>query len=304
MKTAFVTGANGFLGRNLIAKLIEEKVHVYALVLEGEIPSDILQSEFVSILYGNLESGCSLQGSIPKNIDVFYHFAWIGVSPEQRNIFDVQIRNINMTLNTVKFAIKKKVRKFILPGSTNEYLYSGKLINKDSVPTPRNAYGSVKVSLRYLVNQMCLDNEIDFCYCCITGIYSEFRRDNNVISYTIQTLLKNEKPRLTKLEQTWDYIHISDAVDALFLVGEKGKNGAFYGIGHGDNWKLINYVKIIHEIINKDIELGIGEILYDYDVLPSSCIDLTDIKKDTGFVPQIDFNEGIKKVINNWDMIK
>ena len=43
--------------------------------------------------------------------------------------------------------------------------------------------------------------------------------------------------------------------------------------------------------------MGIGEIPYTDDRLPSSCIDLTDIKKDTGFVPKIDFDVGISKVI-------
>lgn len=44
--------------------------------------------------------------------------------------------------------------------------------------------------------------------------------------------------------------------------------------------------------------LGIGEIPYANDKLPYSCIDLTDIENDTGFKPQVDFKEGITRVIN------
>ncbi len=41
---------------------------------------------------------------------------------------------------------------------------------------------------------------------------------------------------------------------------------------------------------------------YISDVLPSSCIDLTDIENDTGFKPKVDFEEGISKVIEKIKM--
>ena len=233
----------------------------------------------------------------PEKIDVLYHFAWIGVNPESRKSFEVQKRNISLLLNTLNLAKDLKVAKFILPGSTNEYLYSGGLINSKSIPTPRDDYGSMKVATRYIAKQFCADNEIDFVYAVISGIYSEQRKDSNVITYTIETLLKGEKPSLSKLEQKWDYVHIDDAVEALYLIGEKGKNGAFYAIGHGDNWELSNYVRIIHEKIDSSLPLGIGDIPYSFNEMPSSCVDLSDLKKDTDFVPRIDFETGIEKVI-------
>ena len=111
-------------------------------------------------------------------------------------------------------------------------------------------------------------------------------------------MLKKEKPSLTKLEQLWDYVYIDDVVAALVAVGEHGKGGAVYAIGHGDNWELSNYIRIIHQKINPSLPLGIGDIPYPSGKLPCSCIDLTDIERDTGFKPQIDFEKGITMVIN------
>ena len=61
---------------------------------------------------------------------------------------------------------------------------------------------------------------------------------------------------------------------------------------------LSNYIEIIHKKIDPSLPLGIGEIPYVSEELPSSCIDLTDIERDTGFKPQVDFEEGITKVID------
>ncbi|MBR0099034.1 MAG: NAD(P)-dependent oxidoreductase [Treponema sp.] len=299
MTTALITGANGFIGRNLITRLLKEGIRIYAVVLPEESVSDCLLSENVTIVRENLENSQLDVSLFPEKIDVLYHFAWIGVNPESRKSFEVQKRNISLLLNTLNLAKNLKVAKFILPGSTNEYLYSGGLINSKSIPTPRDDYGSMKVATRYIAKQFCADNEIDFVYAVISGIYSEQRKDSNVITYTIEKLLKGEKPSLSKLEQKWDYVHIDDAVEALYLIGEKGKNGAFYAIGHGDNIPLSSYIRIIHKKINTAIPLGIGEVPYFYAELPSSCIDLTALQRDTGFIPKISFEEGISRVIEN-----
>lgn len=304
MKTVLISGANGFIGNNLIRRLLKENIQIYALIQPGDTPRELLKSNHsISLVYCDLESENFFDINIPNDIDIFYHLAWIGVAPEERKSFDIQSRNLNMLKNVFKLAVIKHIKKMILPGSTNEYLYSGGLINKDSIPTPRDDYGSVKVAIRYLAKQMAFDNRIDFVYVVLAGIYSEQRRDNNVITYTISKLLAGEKPSLTKLEQLWDYVHIDDVAEALYLAGSKGKNGAFYAVGHGDNWPLYNYIEKIHQIINPSLPLGIGEIPYSFSELPSSCIDLKDITNDTGFIPKVSFEEGVRRVINNWEII-
>lgn len=301
MQSAIITGANGFIGINLIKRLLRENIHVYALVLENEV----LKQEFsnfneVTVIRCNLENPDISGIIIPTDIDVFYHFAWIGVKPEDRCNFFTQFKNIQMTLNCLQLAKTYKVRRFIMPGSTNEYLYSSTVINSKCVPSPRDDYGSTKVALRYLANQYSIDNGIDFIYAVISGIYSEQRRDNNVISYTIDKLLKKESPSFTKLEQKWDYVHIDDAVEALYLIGEKGKTGKIYAVGHGDNQPLSEYIKIISKKIDPTIPLGIGNIPYSSNDLPMSCVDLAELKEDTGFSPKVSFEEGITRVISNW----
>ena len=151
--------------------------------------------------------------------------------------------------------------------------------------------------MRYLAEEYARQAGISFIYVVIAGIYAADRKDNNVIFYTIDKLLRGEKPSLTKLEQLWDYVSIEDVVDALALIGDKGENGAFYAIGHGDNQPLYKYIEIIHKYIDPDIPLGIGDVPYTNDRLPSSCIDLSRLYKDTGFVPKVNFEDGIQRVI-------
>lgn len=298
MKRVLITGADGFIGRHLVARLLREGIEVHAVVHPEHniyVNNTDNNLKVYSLDLLDLQENMDL---FPDNIDVMYHFAWNGVAPEFRNDFDVQYRNIDIAIGCVKLCEVKHIKKIIFPGSTNEYLYYGKPINEHVVPSPSNTYGATKIAIRYLCSDYAANHGISFVYAIITGIYSEDRKDSNVIYYTINKLLNGEKPSLTSLEQEWDYVHIDDVVEALRLVGEKGKGGVTYAIGHGDNWPMANYIRIIHKMIDENLPLGIGEIPHNGDVLPSSCIDLTRIKEDTGFEPRIAFEDGIQRVIN------
>lgn len=298
MDRVLITGADGFIGRNLVKQMLKCGKEVFAIVYPGNNVYADIKDDNLHVKSMDLNQVMFHVREFPDNIDVMYHFAWMGVRPELRNDLDVQMMNLNMTIDCMKLAIAIGIKKFVFPGSTNEYLYYGKPLNKDAVPSPNNAYGAAKIALRYLCSDYARRNDIEFIYTIIAGIYAADRKDNNVIYYTINKLLHNEKPLLTKLEQLWDYIYIDDVIEALIAMGEKGKGGAVYAVGHGDNWPLLNYIEIIHKKIDPSLPLGIGEIPYSGDVLPSSCIDLTEIKNDLGFSPKISFENGITHVIN------
>lgn len=299
MQNVIVTGADGFIGTHLLQKLADESIEVWAIVHPDSVTKTRIRfQKNVHCIECAIENLLQYMDVFPKKVDAFYHLAWQGVNAQDRNNVECQMANIDMTLQCIKFAAGIKAKKFILPGSTSEYLYYGKPIDEKAVPSPQNAYGSVKVALRYLAQEYARQYDLPFIYTVITGIYAADRRDNNVIFYVIEKLLKKEKPSVTKLEQLWDYVNIQDVVEALLRIGRFGKANAFYTIGHGDNWPLYKYIDIIHSYIDPTAPIGIGEVPYKDSRLPSSCVDLTRIFEDTGFVPEVSFEDEIKKVID------
>lgn len=300
MEPIIVTGADGFIGTHLLKSLNMMGIPVFALIMrESTTKGRITSLDHVKIIECNFSRLDEVEALLPRRAMAFYHFAWAGVAPESRSSMELQQQNIALALSATSLAGRLQAQRFILPGSTMEYLYSGKPINRYALPTPENSYGAAKLASRYLCEALAHEMELPFIYTVATGVYGEGRRDNNVISYTINALLRNQCPHLTRLEQCWDYIHINDLVKALCLIGQHGKSGAFYTIGHGDNWPLIQYIREIHAQIDETLPLGIGDIPYRTNRLPSSCVDLTELQTDTGFIPEITFSDGIKGVISN-----
>lgn len=298
MRTVVITGGDGFIGSHLVRYFAEKGMIVYALTIPQSPMADRINNiPNVIVLQKDLTDVDTLVALLPQMPEAFIHLAWSGVSPERRNSTKLQIKNIDISLQAVSLAAKIRAKRFILPGSTMEYSYCGQEINENACPSPQNAYGAAKISTRYLCAALCEELKVPYIYAVISGIYAADRTDNNVIYYTITELLKGQKPSLTALEQRWDYIYIDDAVYAFYLIATRGVGGAFYSVGHGDNWPLYQYIYQIRDIIDPSLPLGIGEIPYKDSRLPNACVDMRSIKEDTGFVPQVSFREGIEKVI-------
>ena len=107
-------------------------------------------------------------------------------------------------------------------------------------------------------------------------------------------MLKGEKPSFTGLEQQWDYLYIDDLIDALVAVGEKGIGGKTYPIGSGENKQIVEYVKIIRDMIDPTLPLGIGDIPYKNKTIDNQILDISELNEDTGFTARYSFESGIR----------
>lgn len=296
-KSIVITGGDGFIGSHLSKFLVSCGYEVYAITIPNSPTRNRISGVAgINIVEGDLNQIEALADKLPAHTFAMIHLAWIGVSPDSRKSIDIQKNNLDLTLNAVRLAGRIGVEKFIFPGSTFEYLYSSTVINRDAKPSPQDAYGATKVAARYYSEILCNQLGLSFIYVVISGIYAADRLDNNVIHYTITELLHKRKPSLTKLEQLWDYVYIDDVVDAIEAVIQRGKKNGFYVIGHGDNWPLSKYIFAIRDLIDPNLPLGIGDIPYNSDVLPMSCVDLSELQRDTGFIPKVDFKSGITLV--------
>jgi nucleoside-diphosphate-sugar epimerase len=163
--------------------------------------------------------------------------------------------------------------------------------------TPNDMYGAAKTAAHYMLETRARILKMPFNWAVVPSTFGEGRKDNNIITYTINSLLNEEKPRYGYLLQMWDFLYVKEVARALYLIGEKGLPNKTYGIGSGVFKPLKDYIEKIRDIIDPSLPLGIGDIPSLSDKAFSSCVSIYDITKDTGFVPEISFEEGIRRTI-------
>ena len=299
MQKVIITGANGFIGSHLVKRMNEMGVEVIALVDPRFDYSFIKELSNVTIIAFSLQNIDSLYSDERlKDSDIVYHLAWSGVHASYRNNEDEQLQNIKYCLDILKLAKHIRCWKVLIPGSAAEVSCGDGMITGKESPAPSDIYSATKVATRYLCQTYAHQHDIALIWPLITSIYGPGRDDNNLISYAIKTLLRGEKPSFTKLEQQWDYLYIDDLIEALVALGDKGKSYV-YPIGSGEHRKMSEYVGIIHQIINPNLSLGIGDIPYkNPNRIDNQMMDISALKRDTGFSPKTIFEEGISKTID------
>lgn len=279
MKKVLVTGCNGFIGKQLILFLLKHDVKIIgcdiAECAASEIKDYIIYKKIDETIY-KLDK---IDTDFFSNIDVLYHFAWCGVSTNDKNNYEKQFMNFDITYKTLLFAKFVSIQKIIIPGSTSEYSKCKEAINGNEMPTPSDLYAATKSAIHIIAKQFCEKNNLDLNWLLITSIYGPSRNDNNLITYTINSLKEDKKVETTKLEQEWDYLYIDDLIKALYLIGEKGEPNTVYPIGTGEHHPLKYYVELIAEKFNRRELLEIGKLPYKNQFIDNSIVDINRLRK-------------------------
>ncbi len=298
MKKVIVTGATGFIGSALTNFLANKGIKVFAIVRNEHSNIDrINKNDNIKIINCDLSEIERLEELIPdRDIDVFYHFAWEGVSDTNRNSYHSQLNNIEYTCECVELCNKLNCRKFVFASSLWEYECLVTMSGEEPVKLS-SLYSSAKIAANFMGRTLCNNYDISYTACMITNIYGAGEISQRLINSTIRKLLNKDETQFTSSTQTYDFIYIDDAVKAISNIGLKGKNNKSYYIGSLNPRPLKEYLKVIKNCINKDIELGIGKIPQNGVHLDYSMFDIYALKNDTGFEPEITFEEGINKTI-------
>lgn len=299
MKKAVITGATGSVGRAIIDKLVQENVDVTVLYHDGSKRIDsVPTNRLIKKIRCSLDEMKDFTPS-ENDFDVFYHLAWAGTTGAARDDAELQLKNIEYTLDAVNLAKRMGCRKFIGAGSQAEYGLCDKPLTPDTPTFPFTGYGIAKLAAGRLGMLHCRNLGIDFAWIRILSVYGKYDPENSVIKSAIRKFTANEKAEFSKGEQLWDFLSARDAATAFYLVGGDDKHKEkTYCLGSGKAAPLREYIEKIHELCGSNSEIDFGAIPYSSNQVMFLQADISELTHDTGFVPSVSFESGIKELLD------
>lgn len=298
MDNAIVTGATGMLGLALMRLLVSHGVNVYAVVNPGSARiGNIPQDARIKVIYCGLDEIERLPDMINDKCEAFFHFAWGGTFGDSRNDMEAQIANIYSSVKAASAAAKLGCGTFLGAGSQAEYGRKVTPVSPDMPTFPENGYGMAKLCAGQMTREICRRNGVKHIWCRIFSVYGPFDGEKTMVMSGISKLLNGERPQYTRGEQQWDYLYCDDAARAFLLAAEKGRDGSVYCVGSGTTRPLMDYIKLLRDETCPGAEIGLGEIPYAEKQVMYLCADISSLTADTGFVPEISFEEGIKRTV-------
>lgn len=296
MKKVMVTGADGFIGRNLVQELLEHDYDVYAVVRGESSAEEILGfNSRLHLIECDMNHYVVLSDHQElRNIPVVFHFAWAGVSDQSSMDYAVQLNNVKCACDLQSAVSKLGIKRIVFADSIMEYEHMKAMENGFYQVSMRNTYHVAKIAARNLLQLRAANMDMEFIPLVISNVYGIGETSPRLVNTAIRNLLAHKYMRFTPGEQMYDFIYISDAVRAIRMAAEQGKNNKIYYIGNREQRPLKTFLLEMRDVIAPDMKLGIGELeLYGIS-LEYNEIDTGGIFEDFGFEPRYTFKEGIR----------
>ncbi len=293
MKRVVVTGANGFIGKTLVTALLEHDYSVVALDIRFD--DSLLSNPSITCINVLDRQVADLKECIPaEEYDCFFHLAWVGTSGSARADYEVQLNNVKLACQYIELCKAIGCKRVVYASSINEMETYEYLQSDDIEPSGGYIYGAGKLAAHLMGETVAKLNDVEFIPVIITNIYGVGEKSARMIYTSINKLVHKEHCSFTAGCQTYDFIYITDAINSIIEVAEKGKAFNRYYIGSGEPKPLREFLLEMRDIVDPTAEIGLGDIPFKGVDISYDQFDLKKVEKDTGYKNQIPFAEGIR----------
>ncbi len=292
-----VTGGAGFIGSNLVDRLIElgHQVTIIDNLSTGKKEYLNSKAEFHKLDISNLEKIKPLF----QNVDYVFHLAaQPRIQPSIKDPVTSHQNNVVGTLNVLVAAKDNQVNKVIYSASSSAYGDQQKLpLKEDMRPQPKSPYSVFK----WVGEEYCklFSDLYGLSIVCLRyfNVYGSRQSNQGAYATVIGIFLRqaeNNQP-LTIVgdgEQTRDFTNVKDVVRANLLAMENDKigGGEIINIGTGKNYSVNQVAELISNN-TANIPARPGEVR-------DTLADISKAKKLLDWEPTISLEQGIEELKN------
>jgi nucleoside-diphosphate-sugar epimerase len=301
-----VTGGAGFIGSNLVDRLLEDgfKVKVIDDLSTGDKQNlaHLENNESFEFIEGNIQDFDLIKKTV-KGVDaVFHEAALVSVTRSVEDPLLSNEINVKGSLNLLKSCVNANVKRFVYASSCAVYG------DAKVLPIPEDL--SAKPLSPYAVDKLATENyakvfydvygleTVGLRYFNVYGPRQKYGPYSGVISIFIKRFLENKPPTIYgDGEQTRDFVNVKDVVEANMLtLSKRDIAGEVFNISSGKAFTINKIVKIIQKITNKEsidpvyAEPRLGDIKHSY-------AKITKAQRNLQFEPKVQLEKGLEQLI-------
>jgi nucleoside-diphosphate-sugar epimerase len=292
-----VTGANGFVGRNLVGRLLQLGADtVVAVRSVGRRLTDIAPS--LRIVECDLTDADQLAAKIAaiKPAVVFHLAARVATSGAPSEIIQA---NVVGTLNLLNAVNGGFLKRFVYCGTGSEY-GAGSGLSESSPLRPTNMYAATKAAAHLAAHAFRRTHQLPIISVRPFTMYGPWEPPRRLIPFVCCSALDGLDIPLTLAEQERDFVFVDDAIDAFIRM---------VAVAATDDIEAVNVcsgvpVKV-RDVVTEIVALSGGKGRPQFGALPyrtgdarAECGDGSLARRLLGWAPQTSLTDGLRQTLS------
>ena len=296
-ETVWITGANGFVGKNLLPLFPKEKYDVYRISNcfnhikpnSNQIYIDFRDKKHIKKVIN--------EHQIPS---LLIHLGWGDVDDPNSN--NHVTSNVESSKNLIDIFFLSGLRKFVFIGSINEYGEQENILKEETHPKGKiSNYALGKSMVAKYGLEKSQEYDTNFIHIRQFYVYGAMQRKKSLINSLFECYKNKTKMKLGSCDYFRDYIHVSEAVYGIKLLSELNISTTV-NLGSGNAIRLKDFVlKFWNELGGNKNMLSFGlDTFYKNEQTQNYCYaDLTKLETLVNWKPTLTIEQGIKLTIND-----
>ncbi len=291
-----VTGGAGFIGSNLVERLVKEGNDV--IVIDNLHTGSLENLKGLNIKF--LKGNAGEIDRIVEPIDGIFHIGIFSSSPMFKKNRELIVRAIDDWIKILEFATKNKI-KVVLTSSSSIYNGNSLPWREDMQIIPTDFYTEARYAMERIAkvyNDFYGTKVVILRLFSVYGEKEEFKKEYaNLVTQFILAALKNETIKIFgNGMQTRDFIYVQDVVEAFIKAMNSNIDFDIFNVGFGKNYSLNEVIAMVSQILDKEVKVKYVENPIKNYVW-HTLADTTKAEEKLGFKAKVKLEEGIKKII-------
>lgn len=301
-RTILITGGLGFIGINLIQRLLRTTPHNIKILTreQNNLPKlpFSLRNKRIKLVIGDISDPRVVEKLI-RDIGIIIHLAGIANISDINSLIKTNISGTALLLNATR---NKKIEKIIFLSSSGVYAEGkSKIPFSEAHPTgPLNLYAASKLAAERIASFFYMTYKSPVVILRTFNVYGPYQTLDKPIPLFVTNLLKNKKIILNhKGKQIRDWVYVEDLASAIEkVISSPAKNviRKVINVSTGKGFSIKEIASKIASRLKKNLNL----LQYQRDGIPEPMYNVGDSKKIQNMLrwrPQYSIDEGLKKTI-------